>query len=253
MSFNSGFKFHRRNQNVPKVSSGDSILDELLGGGGFHKQLVYLLYGDQKLTTNILLTTAVISQKSSTYGGLGGNNVRIAFIDGNNRFNPYNISRYAITQNLSPRKVLDNILIARAFTWDQMVELLENRLSRLEKIKVVLISGITTLFQSYEKQTFEDLLKAINGIKKILEKTQPLIIITAPLNEFSSFRPKGGKALAHFGNVLVLINDEERYVEYVLVQHPYLPEKRLLKWRPRKPKRSLANATRNKTLDCWLS
>lgn len=252
MSFNSGFKFYRESREIPIISSGDSTLDELLGGG-FHKDLVYLLYGDKAATTNILLTTSVISQKSYAHGGLRGNNVKIAFIDGNNRFNPYNVSKFAVSQNLSPRIVLDNILIARAFTWEQMIELLEHKLSDLEEVKVVLISGITTLLQIYEKQTFEDILKAINGIKRILQKTKPLIVITAPLNEYSSFRPKGGKILSHFGNVLVLISDEERYVEYVLVQHPFLPERRLLKWKPRRPKRSLANATRTKTLDCWLS
>jgi len=235
------------------VSSGDSTLDELLGGGGFHKDLVYLLYGDKVATTNILLTTSVISQKSYAHGGLRGNCVKIAFIDGNNRFNPYNVSKFAVSQNLSPRIVLENILIARAFTWEQMIELLEHKLSNIEEVRVVLISGITSLLQNYEKQTFEDLLKAIHGIKQILQKTKPLIIITAPLNEYSSFRPKGGKIISHFGNVLVLINDEERYVEYVLVQHPFLPERRLLKWKPRRPKRSLMNATRTKTLDCWLS
>ena len=142
------------------VSSGDSTLDELLGGGGFHKDLVYLLYGNKesnKKITNILLTTAVNSQKPHINGGLG-DGIKVAFIDGNNRFNPYNISKYAVSQKLSPRRVLENIFIARAFTWDQMVELLEHKLSKLEQIKVVLISGITTLFQNYEKQTFEDLL-----------------------------------------------------------------------------------------------
>ena len=251
MSFNSGFNFYRKNKRIPLVSSGDSTLDELLGGGGFHKNLVYLLYGDKKKLANILLTTAVIAQKSFNNGGLG-EEVKVAFIDANNRFNPYNVSKFAVSQNLSPRKVLENILIARAFTWDQMVELLENRLSKLEHVKVVLISGITTLFQSYEKQMFEDLLRAISGIKMILSKTRPLIVLTAPLNEYSLYRPNGGKILSHFGSVLALINEDERYTEYVLVQHPFLPENRLLKWKPRIPKRNLANTTKNMTLDCWF-
>jgi hypothetical protein len=233
------------------VSSGDSTLDELLGGDGFHKGLIYLLYGDIKRTTNILLSTAVITQKAYINGGLG-KNIKIVFIDGNNRFNPYNVSKFAVSLRLSPRQVLENILIARAFTWDQMVELLENRLAKLEHIKVVLISGITTLFQSYEKQTFEDLLKAINGIKTILSSTKPLIILTAPLNEFSLYRPKGGKILSHFGSVLVLINENERNIEYRLIQHPFLPEKRLLKWKPQISKRSLSNSTKSMTLDCFF-
>lgn len=251
MSFRSGLKVYRKNKRVPLVSSGDSTLDELLGGGGFHKDLVYLLYGDKKKTSNILLTTSVIAQKSFANGGLG-EKIKVAYIDANNRFNPYNVSKFAVSQNLSPRKVLENIVIARAFTWDQMVELLENKLSKLEDIKVVLISGITTLFQDYEKQTFEDLLRAISGIKAILYKTKPLIVLTAPMNEYSLYRPNGGKILSHFGSVLIMINEDERYTEYVLVQHPYLPENRLLKWKPRIPKRNLANTSKNMTLDCWF-
>jgi len=250
MPFDSGFRVFKKNNRIPVVSSGDSTLDELLSGG-FQKDLVYLLYGDKKKTTDILLTTAVIAQKAFANGGLG-DGIKVAFIDGNNRFNPYNVSKFAVSQHLSPRKVLENIVIARAFTWDQMIELLENRLSTLEHVKVVLVSGITTLFQSYEKQTFEDLLKAIGGIKQILSKTKPLIVLTAPLNEFSFFRPKGGKIISHFGSVLVLINDDERYVEYILVQHPFKQEKRLLKWKPRKSKMNLSNTSKNTTLDCWF-
>ncbi|TFG21497.1 MAG: hypothetical protein EU529_13440 [Promethearchaeota archaeon] len=250
MPFDSGFRVYKKNNRIPVVSSGDSTLDELLSGG-FQKDLVYLLYGDKKKTTDILLTTAVITQKAFANGGLG-EGIKIAFIDGNNRFNPYNVSKFAVSQHLSPRKVLENIVIARAFTWDQMIELLENRLSTLEHVKVVLVSGITTLFQSYEKQTFEDLLKAIGGIKDILSKTKPLIVLTAPLNEFSLFRPKGGNIISHFGSVLILINDNERYVEYKLVQHPFKQEKQLLKWKPRTPKKKLSNPLKNTTLDCWF-
>ena len=248
LKFDSGFKVYKRNSRLPLISSGDKTLDELLSGG-FHKDLIYLLYGDKKLTTNILLTTSVIVQKAFNNGGLG-EGIRVAFIDGNNRFNPYNVSKYAVSQNLSPRKVLENILISRAFTWDQMVEILENRLSTLEDVKVVLISGITTLLKSYEKQTFEDLLRTIDGIKKILWKTHPLIIITAPLHENSLFRPKGGKILSHFGSVLAMIKDDERFTEYSLIQHPYLPEKRLLKWKARRSKKQ--PPLRNMTLDSWV-
>ncbi|MBD3197237.1 MAG: hypothetical protein GF317_19440 [Candidatus Lokiarchaeota archaeon] len=250
MEFNSGFNVYRKNNQKPPIISGDSTLDELLRGG-YCKDLIYLLYGDEKKTTNVLLTTSVTVQKAFSNGGLG-DGIRVAFIDGNNRFNPYNISKFAVSKRLSPRKVLENIIIARAFTWDQMVELLENRLKNLEDVKVVLISGITKLLQNYEKQTFEDILRAVNGIKTILSKTNPLIIITAPLHENSLFKPKGGKILTHFGNVLVMIRDDERYTEYSLIQHPFLPESRLRKWKPRKLKKNLGNPSKNMSLDCWM-
>ena len=250
MRFDSGFKMHKNYSKSPQISSGDPTLDELLGGIGYHKDLIYLLYGDIKKTTSILLSTSVIAQKSKEHGGFGGG-VKIAWIDANNKFNPYTVSKFAVSQNLSPQNVLENILIARAFTFDQTVEILENRLSNLAQVKVVLVSGITTLFPSYEKHNFEELLRAINGIKQLLSRTKPLIIITAPLNEFSNFRPEGGKILSHFGSVLVSIKDDDRFVEYTLVQHPYLPEKRLLKWKPREPKKK--PPLRNMTLETWLT
>lgn len=118
----------------------------------------------------------------------------------------------------------------------------------------MLISGILTLFQSNEEQTLEDLLRAINGIKTILSKTKPLIVLTAPLivlttplNDYES------KIFSHLRSVLVMINEDIRYTEYVLVQHPYLPENRLLKWKTRDSKRKSNAFTKNTTLDSWLS
>jgi hypothetical protein len=248
MQFDSGFNEYKKKKGYRVIPSGDTTLDELLKGG-FQRDLIYLLYGDKKKTSKILWTTSVIAQKAILNDGLG-KDVKIAYIDANNYFNPYDISKYALRHRLSPREVLENIIIARAFTWEQMVEILENRLSKLENIKMVLISGITTLFQSYEKQTFEDLLYAIDGIKKMLMKSNPYLILTAPLNEFSEWRPEGGKIIAHFGSVLVLIRDQERLTEYNLVQHPYLAETVLKKFKPREAK--LSKPTRNTTLDCWI-
>jgi hypothetical protein len=55
------------------------------------------------------------------------------------------------------------------------------------------------MFQDYSKQNFEDLLKPISQIKKILSKTRPLIILTASISEFPSFKPDGGKILSRLG------------------------------------------------------
>ena len=80
------------------------------------------------------------------------------------------------------------------------------------------MSGITSLFSDYEQKTFEELHRAIMGIKNIIEKHSPIIILTAPLHEFSVFRPKGGKILSHFAHALVMIKEEKRCIEYSLVQ-----------------------------------
>ena len=97
MHFKSGFGVHKNNSHYSPISSGDVTLDKLLNGG-FHRNLVYLLYGDEKVVTNILLYTSVIVQQSSSNGGMG-EGIKVAFVDGKNRFNPYNISKVILNAN----------------------------------------------------------------------------------------------------------------------------------------------------------
>ena len=245
MGYNSGLDQLSEKSKVRIVSSGDATLDELLEGG-FREDFLYLLYGNKKVISTILMKTAVLLFTNQDY------TQKVAFVDGNNRFNPYQVSKFAASHGLSPKGVLENILIARAFTYEQMIELLENRVSKLESVKAVLISGITMLWPNYELRTFEELNKAIQGIKEIMERVDPLIIITAPLHQYSAFKPIGGHNLTHFGHVLILIENKERCCEYSLIQHPSLPETILKRWHPKKPKGGLKKSFQSTTLDLWL-
>ena len=56
--YNSDFEEHANKKDHPLISSGDAMLDELLEGG-FQKDLIYLLIGDRKPTSKILLSTSV--------------------------------------------------------------------------------------------------------------------------------------------------------------------------------------------------
>ena len=245
MSYNSGLDEHVNRKDTPLISSGDAMLDELLEGG-FQKDLIYLLIGERKSTSKILVTTSVAAFADQNF------NKHVGFVDGNNHFNPYNISKLAVSRRLSPTKVLERILLARAFTYDQMIELLENKIANLKNVEVLLISGITSMWPNHEQHSFEELLWAIGGIKKVVEKSKPLIVITAPRNEYSDIKPVGGNSLYHFGHVLVLIEQTERVVQYTLLQHPSFPEKQLKKFLPRKPKRGKKHSFNNMTLDEWV-
>ena len=133
VSYNSGFEEHVNRKNLPLISSGDAMLDELLEGG-FQKDLIYLLIGDRKPTSKILVATSVAAFADQNF------NKHVGFVDGNNRFNPYDICKLAVSRRLSPTKVLEQILLARAFTYDQMIELLENKIANLENVEVLLTS-----------------------------------------------------------------------------------------------------------------
>lgn len=245
MFTNSGYSELEKKKSLPIYSSGDRNLDELLSGG-FHHDLIYLLYGDQRLIPTILQKTAVLSFRNKNFSK------KVAYVDCINRFNPYNISKLAASEGLPPVKVLESILISRSFTWEQMVEVLETKISTLRDVKVLMISGITSFWPNYEQKAFEQLLQAISGIKQTLFRTAPLTILTAPMNKYSKFKPQGGKYLTHFGNVLAIINSKKRYTEYRLIQHPFLPERRITKQTPQQPKRGLKKPLRNTILDQWF-
>ena len=221
------------------------MLDELLNGG-FRRDTIYLLIGDRKLTSKVLVTTSVSAFIDRNF------NKFVAFVDGNNWFNPYIISKLAISKKMSPTKVLERVLISRAFTYDQMIEILENKITDLENVETLLISGITSMWPNYEQHSFEELNRAFKGIKKVMEKSKPLIIITAPRNAYSKFKPVGGNSLYHFGHALVLMEQTEKKVTYTLLQHPSMPEKQITKLLPKKPKRGMKPPVKNRTLDSWF-
>ncbi|KKN43583.1 hypothetical protein LCGC14_0701830 [marine sediment metagenome] len=51
------------------------------------------------------------------------------------------------------------------------------------------------MWPNYEKNTFEEFLRAIAGIKRTISKSKPLIILTAPVHENSQIKPVGGNLL----------------------------------------------------------
>jgi hypothetical protein len=243
--------YYERIQRMPPISSGDPNLDLLLQGG-FIQGPVHFLYGPSALLSGILMKTAVNSQLARVDGG--GECQQIAYIDGENTFNPYYISKYALSKQANPNYVLDRILVSRTFTWNQMVEVVEEKIARLASVDMVLISGLTSMFEeavtnpstpiaprgkqgnssqppAVNWSPFQDLNRMIGGLKRITEKCEPIIVITGPFNSKSRTRPAGGQILTHFGGILVGIEDQERYLDFTLYQHPYLPFRKERGWK----------------------
>jgi len=116
-----------------------------------------------------------------------------------------------------------------------------------------MVSGINTLFQGSEKKTLEEQIQVIEGLNEILIESAPIFILTYPLRKHTTFNIESDKVPYSSKFVLVLINDGEPYVEYILIKHPDLPEDRRLRWKPRNSKRIMLKRTKNATIDCWLN
>jgi len=79
MDFYSGLNIFENRGFHMIYDSGDQVLNELLSGG-FSRDLLYLLLGNKRIITDILLETAVYSFKDENF------EERVTFVDGNNRF-----------------------------------------------------------------------------------------------------------------------------------------------------------------------
>lgn len=247
MPFQDGSEKWEEIKLAQRVPTGNEAMDVLLGGG-LLPELVHLFYGDRGILTRQALRTCV-----NFFIVQGTFNRKVAFIDVNNRFNPYEISKLGASKRLSPKTVLESILISRAFTWEQLVELLEHTLGNVEsKIGMVIVSGITTLFPAHDLDSFEALQKAISGIKKLMVNKGLYLLLIAPKHEHSKYKPKGGKVLTHFGHVLVNVEDGDRLTKYQLIQHPFMAEDEVKKFKARVPKRAFKHITRNQSIDKWL-
>ena len=91
----------------------------------------------------------------------------------------------------------------------------------------------------------------MNGLKEFKKRKDALIVMTAPLNKFSTYKPEGGNILTHFGKVLVLINDAERFTEYALIEHPFMAENKIKIRKAVRPKRGLRKPVRNSSIQEW--
>jgi hypothetical protein len=248
----------------PPLSSGDPSLDQILKGG-FIKGPVHFIYGSPQLLSLVLMKTAVNALSPPVQGGLGARTV--AYVDGMNHFNPYTVSQLAVSCHLDPIAVLKQIIVSRTFTFNQMVEVLEEKVGLLENTDVILVDGMTAMFEeiahgatdsglapnrhsahsqfkhkmpsdgkdqklTFNPKAYQSLNRMFSGLKLLIEQTSPHIILTGSLNSRSTSRIAGGHLLSHFCGVIAGICDQPRHFEYYLDQHPFLMPRCEKVWKP---------------------
>ncbi len=129
--------------------SGILRIDNLLGGG-FEVGLSYLLYGSPQCTTMLQQSIANAICQIAPHQ-------RVAVIDGNNGIRPYNI--LSILQAKSPPTppaiLLNRLHIARAFTTDQLLSLLDNAPDIIQELNapILFVNGLLHLVQEEEEGT----------------------------------------------------------------------------------------------------
>jgi Rad51 len=236
-------EYYKKIKQVPPLSSGDPTMDTLLKGGFISGPNIFL-YGPRRLLSLVLMKTAVNSFQANVDGGYSAH--RVLYVDGENLFNPYFISKMAVSKNLDPQFVLKRIKVARTFTWNQMVEVVEEKIANIsdaeDSVDLVLVGGMTSQFNDtngasktpgkIDSRSFQDLNRMFSGLKVITERYNPVVVLTGPLHPKSLYRPMGGKLISHFCGIVVGIHKYPRYFDYSLDAHPFLPYRKERYWIP---------------------
>ncbi len=143
-----GLEALEKRKSIKRITTGSKSLDELLGGGIQTKTITEFAgeFGSGK--TQICHQLSVNVQLPEDKGGL---NKSAIYIDTENTFRPERIMQMAKALNLDDKKVLENIIVARVFSVDQQIFLVENKLEELIQQKdagLIVVDSLTSLFRA---------------------------------------------------------------------------------------------------------
>ncbi len=149
IGFKSGEEFMLEREATERITTGSKELNSLLGGGVETHAITEAFgeFGSGKSQLGFQL--AVNVQLPKERGGLSG---QVIFVDTEGTFRPERIVQIAKAAGMDPVTALKNIKVARAFSSDHQV-LLVDKIDELIKkeslnIKLIIIDSLTSLFRS---------------------------------------------------------------------------------------------------------
>ncbi len=208
MGFVSADKVWEQQQKALKITTGCKALDELLGGGIQTQAIteMFAQFGCGKSQLGFQLSVNV--QLPVEKGGLKGNTL---FVDTENTFRSQRIIDMATAMGLDIEKTLKNIFVARAYTVDHQVFLVDKAYEMIEEknIKLLVVDSLTSHFRSEYVGRGElaprqqKLNKHLHALQKLADTYNLAVYVTNQVlaNPAILFgdptTPVGGHVLAH--------------------------------------------------------
>jgi DNA repair protein RadA len=149
LGFQSGLEFAQKREEVNYITTGSKNFDDLLGGRGIETKSItesFGAFGSGK--TQLGLSLAVNVQLPLEIGGVEG---KAVYIDTEGTFRPERVKQIAEAKGANPEKVLQNILVARAFNSDHQILLIDKvgeLIKNGEPVKIVIIDSLTAHFRA---------------------------------------------------------------------------------------------------------
>jgi DNA repair protein RadA len=229
-----------KRKNIGKITTGSKNFDYLLGGGIETKSITEVCgeYGTGK--TQLCHTACVTVQQDYSYGGLKGNAL---YVDTENTFRPERIESISMGRNLNSFKILDNIIVAKAYNSSHH-ELILSEAGKIidsHNIKLMIVDSIISLYRSEyiglstlpERQ--QRLNKLVHIIMRIAETFEIAVLLTnqvqsTPDSIFggNSFKAAGGNIMAHSSTYRIFLRKSGRNRIARMVDSPYHPESEIV-------------------------
>lgn len=144
--FITGTEAREKRSRVYHVSTGSQALDEIIGGG-IETGSITEAFGEFRCGKTQLSHTLCVTAQLPV--DMGGGNGRVAFIDTENTFRPERVVSICNRFDLNSDDVLDNILVARAYTSEHQCELLDHVAARMaaDRFALLIVDSATALFR----------------------------------------------------------------------------------------------------------
>ncbi|XP_040245407.2 meiotic recombination protein DMC1 homolog B isoform X2 [Aegilops tauschii subsp. strangulata] len=225
-------------KSVVRITTGSQTLDELLGGG-IETLCITEAFGEFRSGKTQLAHTLCVSTQLPLH--MHGGNGKVAYIDTEGTFRPERIVPIAERFGMDANAVLDNIIYARAYTYEHQYNLLLGLAAKMaeEPFRLLIVDSVIALFrvdfsgrgELAERQ--QKLAQMLSRLTKIAEEFNVAVYITNQVIAdpgggmfiTDPKKPAGGHVLAHAATIRLMLRKgkgEQRVCK--IFDAPNLPE-----------------------------
>ena len=237
--FVSASEIYKRRQNIGKISTGTNCLDTLFDGG-IETQALTEVYGEFGCgKTQFAHTLSVMVQKPKEEGGLDGS---VLYIDTENTFRPERIVTIAKAHGMDPDKVLDRIIVARAYNSAHQTLILEESGPVIEEnnVKLIVVDSAVGLFRAeyLGRGTLAIRQQKLNHFVHMLVRIAETYdcaalatnqVMASPDVFFGDpIRPVGGNVVAHTSTYRIYFKKSGKKRIARMVDSPHHPEEEVI-------------------------
>ena len=233
--FVSATEIYKRRQDIGRITTGTNCLDTLFEGG-IETQALTEVYGEFGCgKTQFCHTMCIMVQKSKEEGGLNGGAL---YIDTEGTFRPERIVSIAKANDMDPEKVLENIIVARAYNSAHQTLILEEAGSVIKEnnIKLIIVDSAVGLFRaeylgrgtlSVRQQKlnhFVHLLVRIAEIYNCAALATNQVMASPDVFFGDPTRPVGGNVVAHTSTYRIYFKKSGKKRIARMIDSPHHPE-----------------------------